>query len=77
MNNLLLKIWVSGQNGVSRLKDQQGAETIQVIMIMGIMALLIAAIFFGPFGLKTKITALGTDVADKIQCITSNNATCP
>jgi hypothetical protein len=66
MNNLLLKIWVSGQNGVSRLKDQQGAETIQVIMIMGIMAIIIAAVFLVDGGLKDKITTLGTTIGEKI-----------
>ena len=77
MNNLLLKIWVSGQNGVSRFKDQQGAETIQVIMIMGIMALIIAAIFFGPFGIKQRIEDLGTAVGNKIKCAATDSATCP
>ena len=70
MNNLLLKIWVSGQNGVSRLKDQQGAETIQVIMIMGIMALIIAAVFLIDGGLKDKIEDLGTTIGEKITNIT-------
>jgi len=70
MNNLLLKIWVSGQNGVSRFKDQQGAETIQVIMIMGIMAFVIAGVFLADGGLRDKITNLGTTIGEKITKLT-------
>lgn len=80
MNNFFLKLWVSGQNATNRAADrlraQEGAETVQVVMIMGIMAILIAVIFFGPFGLKQKITDLGTNVGNKIQCVIDNSSSC-
>lgn len=76
MSNFFLKLWVSGQNAThragERLRAQEGAETVQVIMIMGIMAVLIAFIFFGPGDIAAKIQDLGENVRDKIDCISSS-----
>lgn len=69
MFNFFLKIQVLSQNAAARLRTQDGAETIQVIMIMGIMALIIAAVFLSSGGLGEQIEALGTRVSNAIQDI--------
>ena len=66
MNNFFLKIYVSAS---TRLRSQAGAETVQVIMIMGIMALLIAAIFAPGSPIYDAIKNLATDVKNAILSI--------
>ena len=66
MNNFFLKIYVSAP---TRLRSQAGAETVQVIMIMGIMALLIAAIFAPGSPIYDAIKSLATDVKNAILSI--------
>ena len=66
MNNFFLKIYVSAS---TRLRSQAGAETVQVIMIMGIMALLIAAIFAPGSPVYEAIEELASKVKTAIQNI--------
>lgn len=70
LNDMLLRLFVGAQSEVAaartRLDEEQGAETVQVIMIMGIMAIIVVALFFSNIGLKQAILDLGTTVKDKL-----------
>lgn len=69
MSNFFLKIWVRGESAVARMRTQDGAETVQVIMIMGIFALLIAAVFLADGGIRDSIQNLGDRVNNWINNI--------
>jgi hypothetical protein len=56
----------SARSARPRILDQEGAEVVQVIMIMGIMAILVVALFFTDIGLKQAILDLGQTVKDKL-----------
>lgn len=57
-----------------RLRDEErGAETIQVIMIMGIMALIIAAVFLTDNGIRSAIIKLGNKVENWITNVGSSS----
>ena len=92
MTNLLLKTYIATQTTFSSLaenisfeprsasetaREEHGAETVQVIMIMGIMAVIIGVIFLGPFGLKGTIQTLGENITGCVSKITgSSTAVC-
>lgn len=49
---------------------QDGAETVQVVMIMGIFAIIVAILFLTPaFGLRDRITELGDSIGTKLGLI--------
>lgn len=74
MTNMLLRLFVGLQSEVAaaqtnareRMSEQDGAEVVQVIMIMGIMAIIVVALFFTDIGLKDAIMDLGSTVKDKL-----------
>lgn len=69
MSNFFLKLWVGGETAVARLRTQEGAETVQVIMIMGIMALLIGALLAPGSPINDAVKGLATEVKTTIQGI--------
>lgn len=54
-------------------REEDGAETVQVIMIMGIMAVIIGAIFFVG-GLKDSIIGLGEKVVNCVKAVTGTGS---
>lgn len=59
ISDALLRLYVNLTN--SRVGDRDGAEVVQVVMIMGIVALIVIAIFLGTGngGLQKSLTDLG------------------
>lgn len=68
MNEALLRLFVAAQTEIySRKNDEDGAETVQVVMIMGIMAIIVTTLFFLPqVGLKQAIINLGNTVKSQL-----------
>lgn len=69
MSNFFLKLWVRGESAARRLRTQEGAETVQVIMIMGIMALLIGLLLAPGSPINDEIRDLANQVRDTIRDI--------
>jgi Flp pilus assembly pilin Flp len=77
LNDMTLAAAVKAQNGVyntgQRLRSQEGATTVEYVMILGIMALIVAAIFLSNGGVRDKLwndsDSLGRQVIDTITSI--------
>lgn len=84
MSDLLLHTFVKTQTTalavrdrlLERAKDERGAETVQVIMIMGIMAIIIGAVFLvgGDSSLKGRISSLGSKVKNCVTAVTGSGS---
>jgi len=75
MNEIALRMFVGLQTEIAslrsraqdRLTAEDGAEVVQVVMIMGIMAIIVVALFLtDTVGLKGAIVKLGNTVKDQI-----------
>jgi Flp pilus assembly pilin Flp len=70
METTSLTLFIRTQNSALRLRDraveEHGATTVEYIMILGIMALLVTAIFLSSGGLREKILALGTSIKEAL-----------
>ena len=71
MYDKLLSLFVAAQTEIasaaSRSADEDGAPTVEYIMILGILAIIVAALFFSNgIGLKDAILGLGETVKEKL-----------
>lgn len=51
----------------ARTRDADGAETVQVVMIMGIFAIIVALVFLSSGGLRDQINGLAGKVGIKLE----------
>lgn len=74
MNKLSLSLFIHAQNAtqttaqktVDRVKNQEGATTVEYIMILGIMALIVAALFLADGGIRDGIMSLGRKIVNTL-----------
>lgn len=70
METTSLTLFIRTQNSAHRLRDraveEHGATTVEYIMILGIMALLVAAIFLSSGGLRERIFNLGETIKSTV-----------
>lgn len=76
LNHTILTALIGFQGAVAarsdRMRSNEGATTVEYVMILGIMALLVAAIFLIPgTGLRDQIERLGDAVKNTIADVTN------
>jgi Flp pilus assembly pilin Flp len=57
-----------------RLADETGANTVEYIMILGVMALIVATIFLAPSGLRDKVLCLGNNIKEQVSAAAAGRA---
>lgn len=82
MLNALTYAAVAARTGAEAAADtarerQDGAEVVQVVMIMGIFAIIIAVVFLINGGLRDQIVDLGRSVGEKIGVISDDVTAAP